>query len=334
MLEVTKRWVERLKGTKSNRTSAETNPSLEAARKLGQQAYRLAQEARVNEALLRSFRSFAPQEPSSPPPPPPRPHTPPGAKAGGESDGEIKPPRDPKVADRLVWVTARLAGIRSVAAYDEQVDVIEQFAKVVNEINPQESATALDLVRNASAVFETFAHTEATDHDARRSLYDRARMFEKRLAQLIDGGAVSQHLADVLTPYSQVLQQVVGDLSRRAGVGPTVDAVIENPFISLEVHHSTVVLRVTNKTERPVSDVLVDLLIESAYLAVVGKRERLIGKMDQDESRVLSIPVELKGATPPPPPPVWIRSYSESRFALQRKAFRRLTLEFSKNNCR
>jgi hypothetical protein len=220
-----------------------------------------------------------------------------GGKSGVEDSG-IKTPRDPKVADRLVWVTARLAGIRNVAAYVEQSDVIEQFVKIVNEINPQESATALELVRNASDVFETFARTEPTEHDSLRSLYDRARMWEKRLTQLIRGGAVSQHLADVLTPYCQVLQQVVGDLSRRAGVGPMLDAVIENPSISLEVNRSTIVLRVTNKTERPVSDVLVDLLIESPHLAVLGKRERLIGKMDQDESLVLTIPVELKGVAP------------------------------------
>jgi tetratricopeptide (TPR) repeat protein len=296
MLALAKRCVEHARTTKSSDAAAEASPSLDAAQKLGRQAYRLAEDARVSEALLHSFRSFAPQEPSSPPTPLP-PLTPSGAKAGGEIDGGTRPPRDPKVADRLVWVTARLAGIRSVAAYVEQADVIEQFAKVVNEINPQESATALELVRNASDVFETFAHTDATEHDSLRSLYDRARMWEKRLTQLIRGGAVSQHLADVLTPYCQVLQQVVGDLSRRAGVGPIVDASIENPFISLDAHRSTVVLRVTNRTERPISDVLVDLLIESPHLAVVGKHERLIVKMDQDESRVLTIPVEFKSVT-------------------------------------
>lgn len=297
MFELARRWVELAEAAKRSDATGGANLSLDAAQELGRQAYRLAEEARVSEALLDSFRSFAPQE-SSPPLPPPPPPTPQGGKTGGESDGGSKPPRDPKVADRLVWVTARLAGIRSVAAYVEQTDVIEQFIKVVNEINPQESATALDLVRKASDVFETFAHTENTEHDARRSLYDRARMFEKRLTELVRGGAVSQHLADVLTPYAQVLQQVVGDLSRRAGVGPMIDAVIENSFISLQIRHSTIVLRVTNKTERPVSDVLVDLLIESPYLAVLGKRERLIGKMEQDESRVLTIPVELKSVTP------------------------------------
>jgi len=144
---------------------------------LGKRAYRFAQDARAPDDLLRSFRSFAPQQPAE--------------QASEEKAEKIAPKsepsttvatRDPKLAERLAWVTARLAEIRNVSAYVEQAKAIDEFGKIVAEINPQESGTALDLIRSTTGVFETFVRSNPDDHDGRRSLYDRASGFEKRLA--------------------------------------------------------------------------------------------------------------------------------------------------------
>jgi hypothetical protein len=265
---------------------------------LGQRAYQIAKDARVNEDLLRSFSYLDPE---------------PGGRNGGtetalpvekqpeigrEKEYEKKtafPSTDPKLPERLAWVTARLAGIRTVSSYLEEFKAIEEFSKIVSEVNPQESATAVDLIRNTSTVIETFSHSATEDRDSRRVLYDRATDYEKRLTHLLKSGALSQHLADVITPYGQALKQVIGDLSRQAGIGPVVEANVENSFISFESRRSTLVLRITNKSQRAVTDVIVEILVDTPVVTVIGKRERKIDKLGAQQSHLFSFPISHSG---------------------------------------
>jgi hypothetical protein len=166
-------------------------------------------------------------------------------------------------------VTARLTGIRNVVSHEKDASAIKEFVKIIIEMSPQESGAVVQLISDASAVVETFARTTPDERDARRVLHDRAAAYESRLTQLLESRALPKHLADVIIPYRAALEQVVGDLSRQSGVGPSVLAVIQNPFISLQTPRTTLVTRITNQSQRPVTDVQVEIHIDSPFLSVI-----------------------------------------------------------------
>ena len=259
---------------------------------LGQEAYGLTKQAQGREGLLQGFGDFSPVEPSKNRPlPEPLPPTP-------SPEPPIQSFRDPKLADRVMWVNAGLVKIRHVHSYLEKAKEIEEFTRIVGEVGPTESAEALALIRNITAVIETFSKTDADDGEdraTRRTLYSRVAGFEKELAQLLQGDVLSRPVADLITPYRQALQQVVGDLSRLAGVGPVLDVIVENPFLSLESSRSTIILRVTDKSERAVTDITVEAVSENPAVRIVGSKRRQIPRIESQLSELLSIPTERSG---------------------------------------
>lgn len=260
---------------------------------LGVQAYDLALKAGAPDGLLRSFELFAPVV--SPPDVPSEPAVdmPANPEPGSKT---VSPIRDPRLAERLAWVTARLSVIRNIALYVHEEQAISEFCRIVSEMNPQESVTIVKIIQDISDVVKIFSTTDSEDHDRRKVLYDRTTAYEKRLGELLGGGALSKSMIDVVTPYYVALRQVVGDLSRQAGVGPNVEVSVENSFLSLESPRSTVVLRLTNLSERPVTDIFIELLVESQYFAILGRRERKVGNLQSRASILLGFSVERSGA--------------------------------------
>lgn len=257
---------------------------------LGQKAHELCSSAGARQSLLDAFADFAPQ-PKDPlndePPPAPTPDPP--------APIALPPSFDPKLADRVMWVNAGLAKIRNVHSYLEKSKEIEEFTRIVAEVGPGESAEAVTIIRNITGVIETFSKTDPENNDdraTRRTLYARVVGYENDLAQLLGRDALSSSVANLITPFRQVLQQVVGDLSRLAGVGPVLDVAIENAFISLESSRSTLVLRVTDKSERPVTDVTLEVMSENASVRTGGGRKRTIPKLESQRSELVSVPIE------------------------------------------
>jgi tetratricopeptide (TPR) repeat protein len=250
---------------------------------LGQNAYRLALGVSANERLLDKFSHFAPSANEVEE----------RVELFEETRDErpLSLPRDPQMAEKLVGITARLASIRNVASYLTQQQDIETFCNILEERYPAESSIPVDIINTTSSIINSFSR-EQDMSDSRRVLYVRATQQEKRLAELLTGGTMTRPLEDAITHYSRALKQVIGDLSRQAGVGPNLDAHIENPFISLESERSSLVIRVSNTSDRPVTDALIELLVEDPIVRVVGSREKSIAKMGQQESRLFNIPVE------------------------------------------
>ena len=260
---------------------------------LGQQAYQMAVRAKANDALLRSFQQWAPK---------PEDDIGESEQERGDTVSVVPEPTpsslvqslfDPRLAERLVWVNARLTKVRNVVTYVNELGTIEEFSGLVAKISPQESDRVVELIQNVSNVIETFSQTKPEEHDARRVFYDRATGFEHRLVQLLDTGALSQRLADVITPYQMALRQVIGDLSRQAGIGPMVQAAIENPFISLETGRSTLVLRITNESERPANDVAIELMVRDPLISVIGRRDCEIAGLQAHQSELLNFPIQI-----------------------------------------
>ena len=263
---------------------------------LGQQAYQMAVRAKANDALLRSFQQWAPK---------PEDDIGESEQERGDTVSVVPEPTpsslvqslfDPRLAERLVWVNARLTKVRNVVTYVNELGTIEEFSGLVAKISPQESDRVVELIQNVSNVIETFSQTKPEEHDARRVFYDRATGFEHRLVQLLDTGALSQRLADVITPYQMALRQVIGDLSRQAGIGPMVQAAIENPFISLETGRSTLVLRITNESERPANDVAIELMVQDPLISVIGRRDCKIASLQTHQSELLNFPIQINRA--------------------------------------
>ena len=262
---------------------------------LGRKTFQMASRAGVSMTLLDSFNKWRPEsldEPEVSDLPEPTPQIP-----GTRDLPLVAPLSDPDLAERLVWVTARLSNVRSVDSYTREIQAIRQFSGVLQEISPQESGRAAELVQNISNVIEAFSQTTPGDHDSRQVLYDRATGFEDRLKQLLKSGALTSRLADVLTPYQVALHRVMGDLSRQAGVGPLIQVGVENTFVSSETERSTIVLRVKNESERPATDVWIELMVEDATVTVTGKRDRKIASLDPHQSELLSFPIELHKRT-------------------------------------
>jgi len=254
---------------------------------LGQQAYKMAKNAKVSENLLRPFEAFAPEPIEGKPP----------------IIETLKPPIIPTpntfiavdsgLPERFAWVTAQLTRIQTVAAYIKDKPAIDEFVEIVKQMNPQESSVVVELIQNVTMTIEAFSKND--NRDTRRVLYDRAANFEKRLAQLFEDfekNPILKRLADVLTPYYGTLKQVMGDLSRQAGVTPNIQPIIENPFISLESDRSTLVLRITNQSERPVTDIVVNLLVDTPVVTIFRDREQKIEKLGPQQSELLNFPIQ------------------------------------------
>ncbi|HEY9403278.1 MAG TPA: hypothetical protein VIQ24_11480, partial [Pyrinomonadaceae bacterium] len=251
---------------------------------LGQSSYRLALGVSADEKLLAKFSLFAPREDEEEE----------RTEFLVEERTEERPvsvPRDPQMAEKLVGITARLAGIRNVASYLKQQQDIDTFCNILEERYPAESRIPVEIINTTSSIIDSFSR-EPDMSDSRRVFYVRATQQEKRLAELLTGGAMTTPLGDAVTHYSRALKQVIGDLARQAKVGPSLDAHIENPFISLESERSTLVLRVNNTSDRPVTDARIELLVEDPVVKVVGSREKTIAKMGQEESHLFHFPVE------------------------------------------
>jgi tetratricopeptide (TPR) repeat protein len=262
---------------------------------IGQIAFRLALGVSAEERLLEKFSQFAPSENQED-------ETAEFREEHRPEERPISVPRDPQIAEKLVGITARLASIRNVASYLKQQQDIDAFCNILEERYPAESSVPVDIINTTSSIINSFSREQPLS-DSRRVLYVRATQQEKRLAELLTGGTMTTPLEDAVTHYGRALKQVIGDLSRQAGVGPNLDAHFENPFISLESDRSTLVLRVTNTSDRPVTDTLIELLVEDPVVRVVGSRERTIAKMGQQESRLFNFPVEKSdssGASGPP----------------------------------
>lgn len=263
---------------------------------LGQRAYRLALAATTNQNLLDAYDQFAPSENEQQERTEPR--------EAERMEGRPTPiSRDPQMAEKLVGITARLASIRNVASYLGQQQAIDDFCSILEDRYPAESSIPVDIINTTSSIIDTFSR-EQDKSESRRVLYVRATQQEKRLAELLTGATLTRPLADAVTHYSRALKQVIGDLSRQAGVAPNLDAYIENPFISLESDRSTLVLRVTNTSDRPVTDALIELLVEDPVVRVLGSRERTVAKMGQQETHLFNFPVEKsEGGQAFGPPP-------------------------------
>ena len=260
---------------------------------LGRQAYELSTRANARDDLLRSFGQFAPADNIKEDNSSERP-------VAQEQPQPLPSPqiRDPRLAERFMWVNAKLVQIRNVSSYVEWSKEIEDFTKIASEVSPGEAGEVVKIINNITGVIETFDRTDGDNPDdrvTRRTLYTRVNEYGKQLAQLLRGGVLSQQLATLIMPYSQAIQQVGGDMSRRAGVGPDLEVAIESPFISLENPASTLVLRVTGKSERPVTDVTVDMISESPLLSIAGSRRRHIPRLESERSELLSVPFERTG---------------------------------------
>ena len=255
---------------------------------LGEQAYSLAQNAGARNSLLKSFGEWEPKRDGI------EKKDVLSAERSVKEQPPPKLPSDPRLAEKLAWVMAKLASIRNVASYVQETAALREFTRIVAETSPRESDTVVELIGNISTVVETFGQTPTENRDARRVLYERATGFETRLQQLLEGGALSQQLANTITPYCKALASVIGDLSRQAGVGPSIQVTVENEFLSLESDLTTLVLRVTNPSERIVSDVFIEVIVESRELVIIGKRDRQISRLGPQQSTLLAVPLERK----------------------------------------
>lgn len=260
---------------------------------LGRKAYRLSIQRNASNTLLDSFHNWAPTpegEPEQIDVPPPLPRQPP-------IEIHTSSFTDPKLAEQLMWVTARFTKIRDVSTYVKESEALNDFGVLLAKLNPKESGRVVELINSISTVIGTFLRSDPDDHDSRRVLYDRATGYEESLARILKGETLSSNIANVIVPYHAALKQVIGDLSRQAGIGPNLQATIENLFYSLEVNRSTLVLRIANESERPVTNVMVELLVEDSFLSITGKQTKSIASLDPHQSTLLSFSTQVNKDT-------------------------------------
>jgi hypothetical protein len=225
-------------------------------------AFKLALETKASDNLLMLYREYAPENWAP----------------------NIIPPQDPNLVTQLTWVTAQLQNIKSVSSYVHEIKVIEELNRIITKMSPEESNTLVDLINNISEMIDLFSGTDEGKQDQRRLLYEKATGYEKRFAELLGSGVLSNNVVNVLSIYHATLKQVLGNLSRQAGIGPNINAVVENRFISPETVSSTLVLRLTNISERPVTNVTVELISENGLINFSDRKERRIPSLDLHNS--------------------------------------------------
>ncbi len=266
---------------------------------LGQKAYKIVAGTKVNPPLLKPFKKFAPEdlpkkeENKKVEPPiklpielPPLEPSPPD---------NAPPPHDPLLPKQLAWVNAGLTKVRTTAAYVREKQTIEEYIKILGKMNPHESDRVVEIIRTLTETIDSFTKNDNTD--VRVSLYQKAADYEKRLAQLLENLEKNQIFKDlvyVLTPYFSALKHVMGDLSKQAGLTPDVEPNIENAFFSLETVHSTLVVRVANKSARRVTDIVIDLSAETPAVSVRDENVQKIEELQPNSSQLLNFPIERK----------------------------------------
>jgi hypothetical protein len=282
------------KRTKSNRERHELGIEL------GRKAYAAA-EKRMNAEgvpsvkemltkVVNSFSEFAPAGPMS-------------APAIQGSSEPLKPgpfevagrvTTGPQLPEEYSWVQAQLSGVRTLTQYLREGKAVEEFIRILPQINPHESQVVVERIRQLSEIFEGFSRTESHDRDGRRLLYNRANGLAQELQGLIARGAMSQQFANLIKPYANMIDQVVGDLSKQASILPAVQATIENPFVSLDTDSFLLIVRITNDSDRPVTEVSANLILQTPLFSYGGVSERRIDRLAPRASELIGFPIRTQ----------------------------------------
>ena len=263
---------------------------------LGERAYKAAEAAPCSEDLLASFSIYRTQTTAETPIAKPLPVEPTGLPALTTPH-----PFDPALTDSVIWVNARLTTIQKARQYVDESRAIDALCAIIAQISPEARDTLVKLIQDTSAVIEVFERTPREDLEVRRYNYDRASNFERRLSAFLTGKLPS-NLADVLAPYHRALRTVLGGMSKDAGIGPNVQAALLNDFISLEPGQSTLVLQVSNESDRIATNVSVDLSLDTHMFRLAERRPRTIASLDAHDgtqsSQVLTFGVERNLSAP------------------------------------
>jgi hypothetical protein len=89
----------------------------------------------------------------------------------------------------------------------------------------------------------------------------------------------------------KALATVYGRL-RQLRSSTKLDAVLENPFISLEPDAFALVLRVTNLSDRPVAGIVATLIVENNVVSPIGGTDCVIGTLGPHSSRFFNLQVK------------------------------------------
>jgi hypothetical protein len=202
-------------------------------------------------------------------------------------------PQELPITDEFLWVTAELQRIRSVKAYIEQGRVVQKLIDIIKKVSPVDSGTIVSLIENISNAMQAFLHTNSDQSDERKMLYNRAADYTKRLEGLLTSGTLSPSMTNLLRPYHEgTLRSVMGDFSREIGISPRLEAVVVNRFISPEIELSTLVLRLTNTSERQVTAVFVEIIIEGDVIRLRDRSSAKLSVMEPKQSALLAFPIE------------------------------------------
>ena len=265
---------------------------------LGKKAYQIVLDVEINPNILKPFGIFAP--PPKKPPAPPPPTTPNIQSTLNVEKEPIEPrkPFSPELAPRLAHVNAQLADIQSASDYINKKQIIDEFVQIFKEMNPSDSDGVVELINNINDRIGSFTTTKS--RDTQQTLYNSTIEYENRLALMLADckkSAVLRPIADMLNPYFGALELVVSDLSKQAGITPEVEAIAENTFLSLETPHSTLVLRITNTSERRVTDITVRLLAETHEVTISDDPVQMIDTLAPMKSALLNFPIEMNDTT-------------------------------------
>lgn len=256
----------------------------------GRRAYTLGSNKKLDQAVLETYSEFAPVGPL------PAPTT---ESTRSSSVSEASPPpavQTTQLPENLPWVNAQFSGVRTLAQYLREAKAVDEFGRILQQLTPSESSFVLELIQKLAEVFDSFSKTVSQDRDSRRLLYNRANGVAQQLQKLSSQGAMSRQLSNLVMPYSQMVSQVIGDLSRQAEIVPVVGATVENPFISLDVDKLDLIVRVTNESDRPLTDLVANLVIQTALITPAGNLERRVGELASHESQLISFPIRVQNA--------------------------------------
>jgi len=254
----------------------------------GRRAFHDAEDAGAARDVLTEFKEYAPFGWQEGPGSVGSGSTGPGSTSHGQTGSSVP-------TDKIISVTSDLRRIRSVAQFGQYRKVISDLIEIIQHMNPVDSPTVVKLIQDFSSVIDGFANTPKDRKDERRLLYERASYYQKNLSDLLARNLLDQNLTKLLQAFDEgTLRPVVGDLTRQVGVGPNIDAEIENPFLSLEANRSTLVVRLRNISYQQVTSIFLHLMTEGDLIWLEERGERIIERIEPDASCLVAFPYELK----------------------------------------
>ncbi|WP_419656069.1 uncharacterized protein Dvar_51710 [Desulfosarcina variabilis str. Montpellier] len=264
------------------------NNSLE----LGKKAYNIAYKFTVDEDLLKTFNRFKDVDTKNQIEIETNDQEIKNTQTNSFSKQINKSQKISQLPEKYSWVVANFTNMDSATTFLSESRVIKDFCNIIKDMHPVGCEDVIEIIENLTLVVEQFFKTDSMD--SRRYFHENATNYERRLIKIVhdtQSVSTSRGLSELLIPYLKVIERVIGDLSKIAGITPNIKIELESSFISLESDTTRVVFRFTNSSDRELKDIDAKISIENDSVILNDSGKVTIQRLAPKASELIPVSI-------------------------------------------